>query len=177
MRATLDLPGADFTAELWFSSALPPDVRPLTGVVLSLSALGRAGTPGGAREDGVLEEGVPEQVLALGGSEPPGAAGRLLFAAGDSPPLLGRTPIAPGSWHHVALVRAGDRVRIHLDGAVEPEIEGTAPSGAFSEHALVLLGGRRDGLFGLEGRVDEAAIYPRALPAEDVRAHREAAGR
>ena len=37
--------------------------------------------------------------------------------------LEGRTTIEPKSWNHVVLVRDGEKVRVHLNGQAEPEID------------------------------------------------------
>jgi len=59
-------------------------------------------------------------------------------------------------------------VRVHLDGRVEPELSGelahTVPDGL----VRCFLGGRSDGLFGFEGRLDEVALYGRALSPEEI---------
>ena len=73
------------------------------------------------------------------------------------------------SWHHVALVRDGTDVTVYLDGRIQPEISGgTAPAPASDE---VFIGGRSDDQFNFEGRIDEVAIYLRALSAEEVQKH------
>jgi len=68
------------------------------------------------------------------------------------------------TWHHVALVRDGDRVRVYRDGKLE--IDRVVPRGAKPD--ALWLGGRLDGKFGLEGRLAEVALFDRALTAEEV---------
>jgi hypothetical protein len=101
------------------------------------------------------------EALAVGGTN--GAPGTLGFGA-----LAGRTVIAPKTWNHVALVRDGSRVAVCLNGNAEPEIVGEA---APDESREVFLGGRRDGEATLEGRIDEVAIYNRALLPQEIRSH------
>jgi hypothetical protein len=66
------------------------------------------------------------------------------------------------TWTHVAVVRDAGRTRLFLDGKAAPDAEGPAPASA-------IFGSR------LEGRLDEVAVYERALSAEELRAHLDAA--
>jgi hypothetical protein len=106
------------------------------------------------------------------------AAGRLFFDSGNPPyqELIGRTPIEPRSWNHVVLVRAGDQVRVHLNGRPEPEFVGRATVDPRLAGTEWYFGGRSDNFANLEGKLAEAAIYDRALSAEEVARHYEAAG-
>jgi len=104
--------------------------------------------------------------LALGGTN--GVPGTLVFGA-----LAGRTAIKPKTWHHVALVRDRSRVAVYLNGNTEPEIAGEAAPDASPN---VALGGRSDAEATLEGRIDEVAIYNRALSFQEIRRHYELAG-
>ena len=104
--------------------------------------------------------------LALGGTN--GAAGRLVFGA-----FAGRTPIALKTWNHVGLVRDGTRVMVYLNGSAKPEIAGEATPDRSRE---VFLGGCSERTATLEGRIDEVAIYGRALSAEEVGRHYQLAG-
>ncbi|MCA9066801.1 MAG: hypothetical protein KDA96_27225, partial [Planctomycetaceae bacterium] len=58
----------------------------------------------------------------------------------------------------------------------QPEITGELTATFSGKDDTLFLGGRNDGLFGLEGRLDEVALYDRALTAEEVHVHFEAAG-
>jgi hypothetical protein len=155
--------GPCYTVEMWFYNCMPIDAREVTGYLFSR---GPAGTG---------------EHLAIGGQG--AAAGRLIFHTGreSSKALTGTTTVPlrnwvpRDSWHHVALVRDGARVTVYLDGREQPEISGTtaAPSGADQ----IVLGGRNDGCFNFEGRIDEAAVYRRAVPpAEILKHYREATG-
>ncbi|MBX6312191.1 MAG: LamG domain-containing protein [Isosphaeraceae bacterium] len=147
--------GASYSIELWFWNGLPPDARAVTGVLLSRD-LPRA-------------DGSPGDHLAIGGTR--AAAGRLLFSCGDpdAPPLPGRTEIAPRTWHHVALVRDGDAVALYLDGS--PEVSGRAALHPLPGRAPWLIGGQRDGAANFEGKLDEVALYDRALTAAEIADH------
>ncbi len=88
--------------------------------------------------------------------------------------LVGRTPLALRAWHHVVLVREGNQVRVHLDGRAEPEISGTFNHTVPVGETAVFIGGRNDGLFNFEGKLDEVALYARSLTAKEIAAHYKA---
>ncbi len=103
-------------------------------------------------------------VLQLSGS---GAAepGRLQIAD-----ALGATGLGRFRWHHVALVRADDHATVYVDGA--PDLETALPRST----AAALQIGAAPGSPSFEGRIDEVAIYPRALTADEIAEHVAAAG-
>jgi hypothetical protein len=142
---------------MWFYNWMPTDARAVTGYLFSR---------GGGGDH-----------LAIGGTEC--SPGKLVFHAGDDVeeahagttdvPL--RNWVPRESWHHVALVRDGAKATVYLDGRPEPELVAeTAPPPA---GGAVWVAGRSDGQFGFEGRIDEVAIYPRALPAAEIGRHCE----
>ncbi len=99
-----------YTVELWFWNGLPNEARPITGVLFSLEEQ-RAGIPF-------------DDEFGIGGTQT--VPGHLFFrtaTAGDKV-LTGQTEITPKTWHHVAVVRNGERVTVYLDGALKPEIDG-----------------------------------------------------
>ncbi len=93
--------------------------------------------------------------LAIGGNGP--AAGRLLFSQ-----LAGRTQVAPKTWNHVVLVRDGRKVGVYLNG--EPEISGEVAPSAADE---LFVGGEEE-QSSLEGKIDEVAVYRRALKVDEI---------
>ncbi len=156
VRAKVRSPGDRHTVTFWFWSGMPDDVRDVTGYLYSLG-----GTEGGS-----------EEWLAIGGTG--GAAfGRLVFGVGDGPEkaLVGRAEIQPRTWNHIAVVRDGERVNVYLNGAEKPEISGHLPPIAAAGVREVFIGGRRDGVAGLEGKLDEFAIFDRALPLRELTDH------
>ena len=143
MRARLDGLGACFTVEFWFWNGLPDRVRPVTGHLFSAGSGDRLGIGGTAGDD---------------------RAGKLFTSGG-----VGRTVVSLRTWHHVALVRDGRKVRVHLDGRAEPEISGeTELSTGLAE---LFFGGSSEGTEGLEGKLDEGAVYDRALPPDELARH------
>jgi hypothetical protein len=101
-----------------------------------------------------------QETLGIGGN------GRLFFGT-----LTGNSVIAPKTWNHVATVRKGAKVTVYLNGA--PEISGELPA---AESQDLFLGGTTDNNANFEGKIDDAAVYPRALSESDVRRHYRAAG-
>ena len=84
-----------------------------------------------------------------------------------------RTPalsLAPGSWHHIALTRAEDRVAIYVDGTVRTERAATALAIDKTSYSVGV--GSHFGAYGSwDGGIDEIALYDRALDAATVDAH------
>ena len=158
MLARAGNPGASYTVEFWFWNGLPNDAREITAHLFALNGDG----------------------LDIGGTQD-GASGRLIFRAGDggAATLQGSTEIRPKTWHHVAVARDGDAVAVYLNGEGQPEIKGVLPRAASTSQsttARVFVGGCRDQTFGLEGKLDEFALYGRALNAREVSAHFKASG-
>ncbi len=156
--------GNTYTVTFWFWNGLTNLARPVTGYLLSRGQAGDAQAAG--------------DHLGIGGTSIPEAAGKLFFFNGNARNqlLLGRTFLPERTWHHVALVRSGNRVVVYLDGNEKPEIEGVAEMTGVLDGGEVFLGGRNDGFAGLEGKVDEVAFFDRALGARAVAAHFEASG-
>lgn len=162
LRAEVSGIGDTYTAEFWFWNGLPNEARAVTG---SLFACG-ADSSSSKRGD----------QLGIGGSK--GMTGKLFFSSSDktSKDLIGRTTIEPRSWNHIALVRDGKKLHVYLNGKSEPEIAGElalAPDMARGEWWFA---GRNDNSFNLEGKMSEAALFARALRAEEVKSHYDAAG-
>ncbi len=165
MAAALDGLGPAYSVEMWFWNGLPSDARPGTGHLFSRGAPGAPGAPG--------------DHLLIGGTR--SVPGRLVFASmgdGSTAFLVGRTEIAPRTWHHATFARDGKRVAIYLNGKAELEAAGEAEI-RFGDPAVdVCIGGRSDGAegTGFEGKIDEVAVYDRPLSPEEIAARFRAAG-
>jgi putative membrane-bound dehydrogenase-like protein len=157
-------PGERYTVEFWLWNGLPDDARAVTGYLVSH---GIEGDPTAAGEH-----------LGIGGTHQPDLAGRLFLFNGNQHDeiLAGRTRLVPKAWYHVALVRDGHRFRVHLNGQTEPEIDGTFRQVSTAPGRSLLFGGRTDGLYGLEGRLDEIAVHDRILTPAEIAAHFQASG-
>ena len=159
-RLVAEVPGlgSAYSVSLWFYNCMPTDARAVTGYLFARSS-----------GDGEGDH------LAIGGTDD--APGKILFHAGSDAdaPLTGRTEIPlrnwvpRESWHHVALVRDGASVTVYLNGEPQPEI--AAESSIPPTGRTLFIGGRGDGAYGFEGRIDEVAVFPRALAAEEVQSH------
>lgn len=164
MKADLADLGGTYSVELWFWNGLASDARAVTGYVFSRGREGARGAPG--------------DHLGIGGTSEPAGKGKLLFYNGDAAAesLVGRTTLRLRTWHHVVLVRDGRNVTVYLDGKARPEIAGQAEPTAGKGTARLFIGGRSDGLFSFEGKIDEVAVFGRAVTAEEAAAHFAAAG-
>jgi hypothetical protein len=69
-------------------------------------------------------------------------------------------------WHQVAVIRRGDMVQVHVDGGPQPLLEGKAVAGA----TAIVLGE------GLQGKLDEVALFDRALDGATIARLWEASG-
>ena len=151
-----------YTVEMWFYNCLPKDVRAVTGYLFSR---GRDGVRGAGGDH-----------LGIGGGH--SAAGKLIFYNGDKLKelLCGKTMVRPKTWHHLAMVRDARRVTAYLDGKAEPEISGEMAVGCPGDIKHVFIGGRSDNFANFEGKIDEVAIYGRALPVAEIAEHHALAG-
>ena len=163
MKATIKALGGTYSVELWLWNGLPNDARAVTGYVFSRGADGAKGAPG--------------DHLGIGGKDDSAAAGRLIFYNGNTRKelLAGKTEIRPKTWNHVVLVRDGRKATVYLNGGTTPEIAGQAEPGCPATVKQVFVGGRSDDLFNFEGKLCEAALYGRALSAEEAARHYAAA--
>ena len=65
-------------------------------------------------------------------------------------------------------VRDGQAVRVYLNGAAQPEIETESPADLPPALDQLFFGGRCDNQSNWEGRLDEIAVFDRALSAEEI---------
>ena len=110
--------------------------------------------------------GVDRDHFGVGGTN--GHSGKLIFFHGSDPKAVvaGKTSIPRWHWQHVALVRDGTNVRAYLNSALEFESEQPAQFPAGLEQAF--FGGRSDNDSNWEGRLDEVAVFNRALTAGEI---------
>ncbi len=139
IRASLPRMGSSYSVELWFHNGMPTDARAVTGVLFSRGA----------------------DTLSIGGTAR--GQGRLVVQCGGKT-AEGRTEIPMRSWRHVVLVREGAKVSVYLDGKLEVEAA-TAPEASESE---LYFGGSAAGAAGFEGKLDEIAVWGRALSTREI---------
>ncbi len=148
-----------YSVELWFWAGMEHTFRPVTGYLFS------RGRDGQATGDHV----------GIGGTYSPQLQGKLFFTTGDltAGPLIGKTTIQRWAWHHLVMVRDGQQVSLYLDG--KPEASGTVMAALATDAKMFFIGGRSDNDSNFPGKIDEAAVYGRALAAAEIAAHYDAA--
>jgi hypothetical protein len=137
--------GADYSISLWLWNGMPNDAREVSGWFYSRDH----------------NHGISDYGEHLGVSGKGASTGRIIFQGEKL--LTGKTEVPRWTWQHVVLVRAGSTVRVYLNGALE--IEGEARPSTVTE---CFFGGRSDHDSGWEGRLDEVAVFNRALSADEV---------
>lgn len=158
-RLQADLPGLGktYSVSMWFWNGIASGVKPVTGYFFS------RGKDGDRRALG--------EHLGISGTHGDLPPGRLFFYTGNEVGRVvpGRTVLEFRDWHHVALVRGPAELKVYLDGRleIEAELEWTIDQPG---KLPVFIGGRSDKLFGFEGKLDEAAVFDRALSAAEVAA-------
>ena len=158
------LPDA-YTIEMWFWNGMASDVRPVTGYLFSR---GRD-----------KAEDAPGAHLCIGGTHKKESKGRMMFFNGNArgDVLVGKTEIKRQTWYHVVLVRRGKEVSVYLNGKAKPEIAGQAHVVPGERVQQVFIGGRNDNFANFEGKIDEVAVYGRAMNSDEVAAHYAASRR
>ena len=85
----------------------------------------------------------------------------------DSAMIIGKTEIQRWTWSHVSLVRKGDSVSLYLNGKLE--VQGNASTDFPERLNQLYFAGRSDNKDFFEGRIDEVAIFDRAISSEEVK--------
>ncbi|MFK7817616.1 MAG: LamG-like jellyroll fold domain-containing protein [Planctomycetaceae bacterium] len=153
VHARMDKFSNTYTIAGWIWNGLPNDARDVTGWIWSRD-----------RNHGLNSYGVH---FGLGGKTNPGRL-MLLQGTDDSSAIVGQSEIKRWQWHHVAVVRDGTSVQIYVDGKLD--VEGTIEPIANSRVQDFFIGGRSDNSANWEGRLDEFAIFQRALSAKEIAA-------
>ena len=157
MKIALHDLGPNYTLEFWVWNSMAHNLRPIAGWLFS------RGMDGDDKAAG--------DHLGIAGNAPNTTPGCLLFwkGAGFESALCGSTPLSTGRWHHVVFVRDRGTVKVYLDAKLE--IHGQVNPSFDRGGQTAFLGGRFDGVEGLEGRMDEVALYDFPLEADRVTAH------
>ena len=152
MRAQMDGLADHYSVSMWLWNGMPNDGRETSGWLFSRS-----------RDHGI---GLQGDHLGVGGKS--GNTGRLIFFHGDDAGAVsaGKTEIPRWQWQHIVLVRDGEHVRVYLNGQLD--LETKAATGALSSLRQCFFGGRSDNDSNWEGRLDEIAVFDRALTAAEV---------
>lgn len=147
MEARLADLGEKYSVSLWFWNGMPNDARETSGWLFSRD-----------HNHGVSAAG---DHVGIGGtaSDP----GKLIFQHGEEKLAVGKTIIERWTWNHLVFVRDGGVVKLYLNGASEPEMEIDSPAEFPVGFDQFFFGGRSDNHSNWEGRLDEIAVFDRAL--------------
>ena len=151
LRTHLPAKAAAFSVSMWLWNGMPDDARSVSGWFLSRG-----------RDHGL---GASSEHLGIGGTV--AYSGRIVFQFGDATEKIvaGRTLLPRWTWQHVVYCRDADTVRVYLNGQLE--IETSVRNGTAGIDQL-FVGGRSDNTHNWEGRIDEVAIFDRALTYQEV---------
>ena len=158
LGATVERLGNDYTAEAWIWNGFPASDREMAGYFFSC----------GEKRD----KATTADHFGIGGTFSNGVAqNRLVFMVGDDRETLvaGKTELPLKQWVHVALVRKGDRIELYFNGKLDSS--GTVARRFSDKQPQIYFGGRSDNRMNFEGKISEAALYDRALSAEEISRH------
>lgn len=152
LRANVAKLDADYSISLWLWNGMPADSRPVSGWLFSRG-----------RDNGLSKW---SHHLGVGGTS--GHSGKLIFMPGSDPSrtVAGTTSIPRWQWQHVVFVRREKSVTIYLNGKQEIELTSDVDFPAGLDQLFI--GGRSDNDSNWEGRLDEIAVFDRALDASEV---------
>lgn len=151
LRAQINKLGDRYSVSMWFWNGMPTEARNITGW---LSSRGQD-----------FSQGAGGEHLGLGGGE--NHPGKLVFDAGGEV-VAGRTVIDRWTWNHLLFVRDGERVRIYLNGEAKPEIESDVAASDRDDTGQLFFGGHSSRNSSWEGRLDEIAVFDRAVALTEV---------
>ncbi|MGB0578614.1 MAG: PVC-type heme-binding CxxCH protein, partial [Limisphaerales bacterium] len=161
-KANLKKLPSDYSVSVWFRNDEPNRSRPVTCYFFSRGPDGDRTCPG--------------DHLGIGGSYRDSRPGHLFVYNGNklSQVALGKSVIAERTWNHVVMIREGARVRAYLNGKLE--IDAELKRSIDASETEVFFGGRNDNFSILNGHLDQAAVFARALTTKEARALYESAG-
>ena len=155
MRGRVPGPRERYSVSLWFWNGMPTNAREISGWMFSRG-----------HDHGLGPRG---DHLGLGGTQ---HAGKLIFLRGGDGEggelVAGRTTTRRWTWNHAVFIRDGDAVRVHLNGKSEPEIATESSVDLRFVTDQWFFGGRSDNRSNWEGRLDEIAVFDRALSSEEI---------
>lgn len=143
----------EYSVSQWIWNGMPDNSRPVSGWLFSRG-----------RDNGLSKWSDHLGVGGIGDH-----SRKLIFLRGNdaSKVVAGRSEIPRWQWQHVAFIRRGNSVKIYLNGKLE--IDTTSESSFPAAFGQLFLGGRSDNDSNWEGRLDEIAIFDRAITEDEVR--------
>ncbi len=141
-----------WSLSLWFWNGMPSDARKVSGWLVSRGH----------------DHGLATGSLHAGVGGKGEHAGRLILQRGPGELSLqaGKSVIPRWEWQHLAVVRSETSLRVFLNGVEELHQADLPKSGIHLPQ--LFFGGRSDNQDNWEGRLDEIAIFDRALTEEEV---------
>jgi hypothetical protein len=97
----------------------------------------------------------------------------LRIVSDANPVLVSTKRLEAGTWYHVVATYDGAIASLYINGTLDSS--GPAPASQLSSVGPWSIGRRADGFFS-DAVIDEVALYPVALSADQVSAHWHAAG-
>ena len=167
-----------FSAEFWFWNALPLEGQRQTACLLEMTQQPEANAAAPPAAAQVASAPQPPLHVALRLVQNDNKDCTVALEASVGPTVTsaaGRSAVNPRTWNHVVVVRNGKQFAVYLNGRVQPEIVLTLPQAAPSGQAQLVLANSADGRQPLEGKIDELAVYNRALAPEEISRHYQAA--
>ena len=94
--------------------------------------------------------------------------GHLIFQHGDNDKkrATGKAVVPRWTWTDITLVRAGDSVTVYVNG--KPDITTKSAAGFPAKFDQWFVGGRSDNSDNWEGKLDEIAVFDRALTKQEI---------
>ncbi|MBI2947961.1 MAG: hypothetical protein HYY23_09955 [Verrucomicrobia bacterium] len=158
IRASLKGLRNRYSVEMWFWNGLPTNARATTGCLFTRRSLESSGT-------------VSDRLEIAGTAQ----RGKLVFCANNGLADLiahGRASETPlKTWNHVVFVRDGRQIKIFLNGNPEPEISARLKGFSGPKGGEFFFGGAAKPDETFEGKLDEVAVFNRALTAREIARH------
>ncbi|HIG84340.1 MAG TPA: DUF1549 domain-containing protein [Verrucomicrobia bacterium] len=163
MRVKATVPYDNYSVSFWFRNDTGNSSQPITAYLFSYA------------KDGDDEQA--GENIGIGGKHDKSVTGKLFIWNGKelNQSIAGSNEIAEGSWNHIVMVRANDRVRLYLNGEKDPEIDSEIKI-AKNPGREIFVGSRNDNFAPLNGQLAEFAIFDRALAIEEVKRLHAASG-
>ncbi len=150
LRARLPEINDVYSVSLWFWNGMPNEAREVSGWLFSRD-----------HDHGVSGCGTHLGIAGTGGMP-----GRIMLREGGkaAPVASGKTEVPRWKWQHLVLVQSKGSVKAYLNGALEFE----AVVAQKTPIEQCFFGGRSDSDSNWEGRLDEVAVFDRALNVDEI---------
>jgi hypothetical protein len=150
LRARLPEINDVYSVSLWFWNGMPNEAREVSGWLFSRD-----------HDHGVSGYGTHLGIAGTGGMP-----GRIMLREGGkaAPVACGKTEVPRWKWQHLVLVQSKGSVKAYLNGALEFE----AVVAQKTPIEQCFFGGRSDSDSNWEGRLDEVAVFDRALNVDEI---------